>query len=138
MNFATVTVERPQGKVTDTYSETEHATIQPLPMNSAKNWEQKPEGDGLAPGTQKCLRSPNRTADEIYHQFKNARSAHSNTSCPYERGIGLPKVNFATAIVERESWAATNSRSSIDKRWQDPFTKSNRGETTRKSDRNVL
>ena len=34
---------------------------------------------------QNCLRSPNRTADEIYHQFKNARSAHSTTRCTYER-----------------------------------------------------
>ena len=37
---------------------------------------------------QKCLRSPNRTAEEVYHHIKIHRSALSTTSCQAEKGIG--------------------------------------------------
>ena len=54
-----------------------------------------------------------------------------------EKRIGWPKWISQQQSL-RERWAAINSRRSIGKRWQDPFTKSNRGETTGNSDRNVL
>ena len=54
----------------------EHATIQPHPMNSARNWEEKPRGEGLAPGNKNVYGVPTALQKKtiITSRFPEARS----------------------------------------------------------------
>ena len=53
----------------------EHATIQPLPMNSARSWEEKPRGEGLAPGNRNVYGVPTALLKKsiITSRFTEAR-----------------------------------------------------------------
>ena len=54
----------------------EHAAVQPHPMNSARNWETKPRGEGLAAGNRNVYGVPTALLKKsiITSRFTEARS----------------------------------------------------------------